>query len=90
MLSLVGELDMANLAERVPAQRILSAFDNEIDRDRLYKFKLRNISVIVEKNAIVFKPEAEISPSNRRASDRVCAFSPSTRLIDQTFTQISS
>jgi hypothetical protein len=48
MLSLVGELDMANLAERVPAQRILSAFDNEIDRDRLYKFKLRNISLIVE------------------------------------------
>jgi hypothetical protein len=48
MLSLVGELDMANLAERVPAQRILSAFDNEIDRDRPYKFKLRNTSVILE------------------------------------------
>ena len=48
MLSLVGELDMANLAERVPAQRILSAFDNEIDRGRPYKFKLRNISVILE------------------------------------------
>jgi hypothetical protein len=82
MLSFVGELIIANL-DLCLHTRYSATFGNaegiliDYTKVRLRYFSGFRIPLSLS--------EAEISPGNRRASDRVGAFSPPTRLVDGNF-----